>query len=116
MVDKPEVIGSSPENEYFYKLNQEAIEKYRKKLDEERRRQQEEYQKQLHWMKCPKCGHDLVEQNLRGVMIDSCTNCRGIFLDNGELDLLKKVEYPKNFFLNLSDMIFKRDKVAEKNS
>jgi Zn-finger nucleic acid-binding protein len=39
-------------------------------------------------MKCPKCGSDLEEVNYENVMIDRCTDCQGIWLDYGELDIL----------------------------
>jgi Zn-finger nucleic acid-binding protein len=38
-------------------------------------------------MKCPKCvGPDLVMTDRQGVEIDYCPNCRGVWLDRGELD------------------------------
>lgn len=36
--------------------------------------------KQQHFMKCPKCGHDMVEQDLQGVLVDRCTFLRGRLL------------------------------------
>ena len=42
--------------------------------------------KELHWMKCPKCGMDLVEKELDGVMIDHCSECGVTVFDDGELD------------------------------
>jgi uncharacterized protein len=44
--------------------------------------------KQLHFMKCPKCGHDMREEDLDGVLVDRCSFCEGIFMDAGELDQL----------------------------
>jgi hypothetical protein len=59
--------------------------------------------KKLHFMKCPKCGHDLKEVDLHGVKADQCTFCEGLFFDAGELDqvFLKKVEDRKGFFRRL---------------
>lgn len=38
-------------------------------------------------MKCPVCtSYDLVMSERQGVEIDYCPNCRGIWLDRGELD------------------------------
>ncbi len=38
-------------------------------------------------MKCPNCkDHNLVIAERRGVEIDHCPECRGIWLDRGELD------------------------------
>ncbi|MFW7378602.1 MAG: zf-TFIIB domain-containing protein [Oligoflexus sp.] len=109
-MEREELFGSSPENEFFHKLNKEQIAQYREKLDADRRMQEEKQQKELHWMKCPKCGHDLVEQNLTGVMIDACQTCGGVFLDQGELDLLRKADQNDKFFVNLNDLIFRRKK------
>ena len=59
--------------------------------------------KDLHYMKCPKCGHDLKEETLENVQLDRCTFCEGIFLDPGELDqlVLKKDDERKGFFRRL---------------
>ena len=45
-----------------------------------------EARKAAHWMKCPKCGGDLAEQDYEGVRIDVCTDCKGVWLDAGELE------------------------------
>ena len=37
-------------------------------------------------MKCPTCNVDLAIADRSGVEIDYCPNCRGIWLDRGELD------------------------------
>ena len=42
--------------------------------------------KDLHFMKCPKCGHDMKEETLEGVGVDRCSYCEGIFFDAGELE------------------------------
>ncbi len=44
--------------------------------------------KQQHYMKCPKCGHDLKVEALDGIEIDRCTFCEGFFVDAGELEQL----------------------------
>lgn len=48
--------------------------------------------KELHWMRCPKDGMELVEVEFRGVKIDQCSHCGGVFLDAGELDELAAAE------------------------
>ena len=35
---------------------------------------------------CPSCGGQLVQLDRSGVHIDACRNCRGVWLDRGELD------------------------------
>lgn len=37
-------------------------------------------------MKCPNCDAVLVMSERQGVEIDYCPNCRGVWLDKGELD------------------------------
>ena len=37
-------------------------------------------------MKCPICNVDLQMSERQGVEIDYCPQCRGIWLDRGELD------------------------------
>ena len=37
-------------------------------------------------MTCPSCGGELVELERSDVRIDACRNCRGVWLDRGELD------------------------------
>lgn len=37
-------------------------------------------------MKCPTCDVNLMMTDRNGVEIDYCPNCRGIWLDRGELD------------------------------
>jgi hypothetical protein len=48
--------------------------------------------KMLHWMRCPKDGSELLETSLRGVTVDICSTCGGIWLDNGELDVLTQTD------------------------
>lgn len=37
-------------------------------------------------MKCPHCNINLVMSERQGVEIDYCPDCRGVWLDRGELD------------------------------
>lgn len=37
-------------------------------------------------MKCPSCNETLLMTDKNGIEIDYCPNCRGIWLDRGELD------------------------------
>ena len=57
--------------------------------------------KDLHHMKCPKCGHDLKLEALEGIEIDRCTFCEGFFVDAGELEqlFLKKKQSQRQGFL-----------------
>ena len=37
-------------------------------------------------MICPRCNTNLVVSNTQGVEVDHCPNCRGVWLDRGELE------------------------------
>ena len=37
-------------------------------------------------MRCPRCAAALVERTRVGVAVDVCDDCRGVWLDRGELD------------------------------
>ena len=39
-------------------------------------------------MKCPQCSVNLVMSDRQGIEIDYCPDCRGVWLDRGELDKL----------------------------
>ncbi|MGH3022851.1 MAG: zf-TFIIB domain-containing protein [Gaiellaceae bacterium] len=37
-------------------------------------------------MRCPNCGSRLVEVERSEILIDACPDCRGVWLERGELD------------------------------
>lgn len=79
--------GYSKEEEYFYKVNQQLIEKKRKELD----KKHEEERKQAKaesYMHCPKCGGSMEEIEYLGILVDRCKKCSGIFFERGELEIL----------------------------
>ncbi|HEU4461483.1 MAG TPA: zf-TFIIB domain-containing protein [Solirubrobacterales bacterium] len=41
---------------------------------------------------CPKCGGEMRSYERNGVTVDQCGDCRGIFLDRGELERLIDAE------------------------
>ncbi|WP_431960551.1 zf-TFIIB domain-containing protein [Actinacidiphila sp. bgisy160] len=43
-------------------------------------------------MLCPKCHGPMQTYTRSGVQIEQCGNCRGIFLDYGELEALTRME------------------------
>ncbi len=75
---------SRTEGEYFAKLDAERVKELRPRLDAERAAAE----RTPHYMKCPKCGHDLHEVTVRSVKVDTCSNCHGMWLDAGELELI----------------------------
>ena len=43
-------------------------------------------------MTCPKCQGDMRTYERNGIQVDQCTECRGLFLDRGELEHLAAAE------------------------
>lgn len=76
------------EDHFFHEENQRLIAERRRLLEEKKAQEEKELRKGVHWMKCPKCGHDMEEINLEGILVDKCTDCQGVFFDKAEVDLL----------------------------
>lgn len=86
--DKP----SKAEDEYFARQELERRKKWAQEQAAKMAVDEKEQLKQLHWMKCPKCGMDLKEIEVHGVKVDQCANCGGVFLDAGEMEQIEKHE------------------------
>ena len=48
--------------------------------------------KELHSMRCPKCGMELGEIDYKGIKVDKCFTCDGVWLDAGEMEAISKLE------------------------
>jgi hypothetical protein len=101
MVLKP----SEKEEEYFLRMEFER----KKKLEGEKHRKLGEEEKkklkELHYMRCPKCGMELIEIEYKGVHTDNCSACGGVWLDAGEFETIAKLE--KSFLDQLFSMFTK---------
>jgi uncharacterized protein with PIN domain len=80
------------EDEYIARMEFERKkkiegEKHNKLAEEEKKKL-----KELHYMRCPKCGMELIEIDYKEVKIDECSSCQGIWLDAGELSAVSKFE------------------------
>jgi len=75
------------EDEYFARESAELIKEMRARLDEERRKSD----RRRHFMKCPQCGADLKETTFADVKVDVCPDCHGVWLDQGEINLLRQI-------------------------
>ena len=84
------LLGVAGEEEYFVRLELERA----RKLAEERQvkliAEERERDRTLHLMKCPKCGMQLEEITFSDVRVDKCFSCDGLWLDKGELDLIRE--------------------------
>jgi hypothetical protein len=83
---------STAEDEYF--VREDAEKKRKIALEQKKVTAAAEQQrlKDLHFMHCPKCGMKLQEVHMRGVDVDVCFSCNGVFLDAGELEKIEKPE------------------------
>lgn len=79
---------SETEEEYFARRDMERRRDMAAKYAQETAQAEQEKLKQLHWMRCPKDGHELATVRLRGVAVDTCAACGGLWLDAGEMDAL----------------------------
>lgn len=83
---------SEMEEEYIARMEFEK----KKKLEEEKHKMLAEEEKkrlkELHYMRCPKCGMELIEIDYKGIKVDKCSECEGIWLDAGELEAISKLE------------------------
>ncbi|MDP2856712.1 MAG: zf-TFIIB domain-containing protein [Bacillota bacterium] len=83
---------NASEEEYFARQEAER----RRKLAEERQgkllAEERERERALHSMKCPKCGMQLEEIAFGDVRVDKCFSCEGIWLDKGELEVIRQKE------------------------
>ncbi|GER92998.1 hypothetical protein A45J_0729 [hot springs metagenome] len=88
MVRKP----SELEEEYIARMEYEK----RKKIEEEKHKKLAEEEKkrlkELHYMRCPKCGMELIEIDYKGIKVDKCSECEGLWLDAGELEAVSRLE------------------------
>ena len=76
MPDRP----SKNEEEYFARRDAELLRQQRQTMA----RAAADADRKSHYMRCPKCGYDLITGEWHGVQIDQCTHCHGIWLDAGE--------------------------------
>ena len=81
--DKP----SQNEDEFFARRDAELIKELRAKQEAEATAAE----RKSHHMKCPKCGATLEEREQNHVKVDVCPECHGMWLDQGEVELLSKV-------------------------
>jgi hypothetical protein len=76
------------EEEYFHRKNKEAIEKLRAKMAVAA----ESKAAGKSSMRCPRCDGSLKESKFEDVLIDTCEECGGVWLDSGELEQLTRRE------------------------
>ncbi len=94
MPDKGMFKPSQPEDEYFVREDAEKKRRLALKVKRETASDEAQRLKKLHWMRCPKCGMEMHEVQFRGVDVDVCFSCNGIFLDKREIEHFQKEGRP----------------------
>ncbi len=83
---------SEREAEYIARTEYDRL----KKIEEEKHKKlaadEKKRLKETHYMRCPKCGMELIEIDYKSIKIDKCSECEGIWLDAGELETVAKLE------------------------
>jgi Zn-finger nucleic acid-binding protein len=51
-----------------------------------------DYNPAEHSLKCPKCGHGMIEVSHEYVVVDRCTHCHGLWFDADEAHQLKIIK------------------------
>ncbi|MDY6855047.1 MAG: zf-TFIIB domain-containing protein [Thermodesulfobacteriota bacterium] len=83
---------SETEEEYFTRVE---IEKKKKSMEEKSKNiasDEKKRIKELHFMRCPKCGMELTEIDYRKIKVDKCFSCQGVWLDAGELEAVSELD------------------------
>ena len=78
------------EDEYFVREDAEKKRKLALQVKKETEADELKRLKALHHMRCPKCGLGLQEVKYKGIDVDVCFACNGVFLDRGELEHIVK--------------------------
>jgi ribosomal protein L37AE/L43A len=95
------VKPTEQEADYFARLEVER--RTQALAAQESRAAEEERQRLLAVARhhCPKCAAPLVTLHYRGVEIEPCSHCQGVWLDRGELEQVLTGEPAQGFFGSL---------------
>jgi len=79
---------SSPEDEYFAKIEAEKKARLATLLEHDDAEKRAADLKALHHLHCGKCGEEMFTTSFKGVDIEVCPACGAVLLDPGELQQL----------------------------
>ena len=79
---------SKAEDEYFTRQELERKKQWEKERAGKMQIEERERLRELHHMKCPKCGMDLHNISFAGIELDRCVSCNGTWFDAGEMEQL----------------------------
>lgn len=88
MSDRGPVKPSQTEEEFFAREDLEKKRKLARQVKKDLAADEQKRLRDLHYMHCPKCGMNMETVKLRGLDVEVCFACHGIFLDHGEIDII----------------------------
>ena len=83
---------SEREAEYIARMEYERLKKIEEEKHKKLKAEEKNKLKELHYMRCPKCGMEMIEIDYKGIKIDKCSECEGIWLDAENLEAVSKLE------------------------
>lgn len=86
--DKLRDVERAREDQYFAERDRKLVEELRRT----KKGEAEDVLKDAALMRCPKCGTRLEQRGVRGVSVDECPACHGMWLDQGEVQALERHE------------------------
>lgn len=86
MTDAWEERRKALENEYFHKIETRLIEQLRTES-------REKLVRELCRNRCPKCGEKIEPMEFRGVPLDRCPGCGGVWLGPRDLQILSEKDH-----------------------
>jgi RNA polymerase-binding transcription factor DksA len=84
------VKPSQPEEDYFAKEDAEKKRKLAHKVRHDMASDEAKRLRHLHHGHCPGCGQQMHEVKLRGVPVEVCFSCNGIFLQHGQIEAFQR--------------------------
>lgn len=79
---------NAPEEQYFARVEAQKTAKLAKELAKQKAGTDAAALKELHWLRCGKCGSKMEPTFFKGVEIEVCPSCKSVLLDPGELQAL----------------------------
>jgi len=86
------VKPTDKEEEYFARMEYDRLRQVEQDRQSKLAAQEKQRLKDSHYMWCPKCGMRLVEIGYRGIKVDRCSECEGVWLDKGELEAVIRLD------------------------
>ena len=105
------MIPSKAEQDYFFQLEVQKLKQLAAEHRKEVAAEERAKQKDLHWMRCCKCGEELQAVHYGEIEIDRCFGCGGVWLDDGELEkIVARDEKQDSSFMASMFGVFKKNK------